>query len=73
MAQKLLIENTDKAGERFEVQFNPERYTIERAATWEELQRRPRLTPDEEMEAKRLKKLKLRLKDQIERLRRISS
>jgi hypothetical protein len=36
----------------------------------EELLRRPHLTPDEEIEAKRLKKLKLRLKDQIEHLRR---
>jgi len=36
MPQKLLIENLDKSGERFEVQFNPERYAIERAATWEE-------------------------------------
>jgi hypothetical protein len=39
----------------------------------EELQRLPRLTPEEEMEAKRLKKLKLHLKDQIELLRRTST
>jgi hypothetical protein len=35
----------------------------------EELQQKPRLTPEEEMEEKRLKKLKLNLKDQMERLR----
>jgi len=35
----------------------------------EELKQQPRLTPEEEMEEKRLKKLKLYLKDQMERLR----
>ena len=35
----------------------------------EELQQQARLTPEEEMEEKRLKKLKLNLKDQMERLR----
>jgi hypothetical protein len=39
----------------------------------EELQQLSRLTPEEEMEVKRLKKLKLHLKDQIEHLRRASS
>ncbi len=35
----------------------------------EELNQQSRLTPEEEMEEKRLKKLKLYLKDQMERLR----
>jgi hypothetical protein len=39
----------------------------------EELMQHPSLSPDEEMEAKRLKKLKLQLKDQIEVLRRTTS
>jgi len=39
----------------------------------EELKQQPRLTPEEEMEEKRLKKLKLHLKDQMERLRRAAS
>ena len=39
----------------------------------EELQQLSRLTPEEEMEVKRLKKLKLHLKDQIELLRRAST
>ena len=39
----------------------------------EELQQQSRLTPEEEMEEKRLKKLKLHLKDQMERLRRAAS
>ena len=39
----------------------------------EELNKKAWLTPEEEMEAKRLKKLKLRLKDQIESLNRQAS
>ena len=35
----------------------------------EELKKKTWLTPEEEMEEKRLKKLKLHLKDQMERLR----
>ena len=36
----------------------------------EELNKKAWLTPEEELEAKQLKKLKLRLKDQMEHLRR---
>jgi hypothetical protein len=39
----------------------------------EELKQKAWLTPEEEMEEKRLKKLKLRLKDEMERLRRAAS
>ena len=38
----------------------------------EELNRKAWLTPAEEMEAKQIKKLKLRVKDEMERLRRSS-
>ena len=36
MLEKLIIENTDKRGDKLKVQFNPERYSIDRSATWEE-------------------------------------
>lgn len=39
----------------------------------EELNNKAWLTPEEELEAKRLKKLKLHLKDQMARLRRAAS
>ena len=39
----------------------------------DELNKKAWLTPEEEMEAKRLKKLKLHLKDQMEHLRRSAS
>lgn len=39
----------------------------------EELKRRPWLSPEEEIEEKRLKKLKLHLKDQIAQIKRASS
>ncbi|MFV2072322.1 MAG: DUF465 domain-containing protein [Thermoanaerobaculales bacterium] len=39
----------------------------------EELKKKTWLTPEEEMEEKRLKKLKLHLKDQMERLRQAAS
>jgi hypothetical protein len=39
----------------------------------EELGNKAWLTPEEEMEEKQLKKLKLRLKDQMERIRRQAS
>lgn len=39
----------------------------------EELKTKTLLTPEEEFEEKQLKKKKLRLKDQMERLRRVAS
>ena len=39
----------------------------------DELKKKSWLTPDEELEEKRLKKLKLHIKDQMERLRRSAS
>jgi hypothetical protein len=39
----------------------------------EQLKQRSWLTPEEEIEEKRLKKLKLHLKDEMERLRRAAS
>lgn len=39
----------------------------------EELQRKGHLTPEEEVEEKRLKKMKLRIRDQMEIIRRTAS
>ena len=52
-------------------QLRLEHQTLEKRL--EELNNRAWLTPDEELEAKRLKKVKLHLKDQMEHLRRSAS
>ena len=43
MPEKLLIENQDAGGDSFEVQYNPERYSIERTTNWEERGKRATL------------------------------
>jgi len=61
------VEREDLSYEKLRV----EHQTLEKRL--EELNNRAWLTPDEELEAKRLKKLKLHLKDQMEHLRRSAS
>jgi hypothetical protein len=61
------VEQTTPTFEELKVQHQDHERRLE------ELKNKSWLTPDEEMEEKRLKKLKLHLKDQMERLRRSAS
>ena len=65
--ESLLSEETlaEAAWPRAQHQDHERRLEVLKRQTW--------LTPEEEMEEKRLKKLKLHLKDQMERLRRAAS
>ncbi len=64
------MEQTDRAAADLE-ELQRQHQAHERRL--EDLNNRAWLTPEEELEAKRLKKLKLRLKDEMERLRRSGS
>ena len=61
------VEQTPPTFEQLEIKHRDHEERLE------ELKKRSWLTPEEEMEEKRLKKLKLHLKDQMERLRRAAS
>ena len=67
MVEDMQIERTTSVLEELQRQHQGHEKRLE------ELNKKSWLTPEEEMETKRLKKLKLQLKDQMESLRRTAS